>query len=167
MKINVLQVLDEMDKFRRTQWVGAHGPKPKTKGGYTMNKAYMNKALKHIEENKCNMLAAYSQNVLVVSEADRWDYALPENYTLYHGGFIFANEEPHRGKPLVNLNGLALYLFYAFQPWELSTGEKEKLLLFDRHGSKYTFIVQSDPSAVANGNRSYFDFVDHIKAYSE
>ncbi len=124
----------------------------------------LERALAHMKKNRETDLALYSENMIVVPAESRWDYAIPENYTNYHDGFIWQDEEPYRGMPMIRYKGKTLYLHRAIRFGYLDKGEEEKLLLFDRHGSKYTFVVlrQEDESLA---NPSYFRFLPKVKKY--
>jgi len=119
-----------------------------------------------IHESREALIREYSQNVITVPGEHRWDYAIPENYTNYQDGFVFQDGEPYRGMPIVRYNGEILYLRWAVHWTELDWDEDEKLLLFDRKGHKYTFIVkkQLDPS---QPNLSYYDFLPLVKKYEK
>ena len=109
-------------------------------------------------------IAEYSANVIEVPEERCWDYALPENYTNYRDGFLWQDEEPYRGMPMVNYEGKMLYLHRTCSFVELRFDEREKLMLFDRHGNKYLFIVKK-AGVLLEGNPSYFDFLKKVKQY--
>lgn len=123
------------------------------------------RAMQKYEESMRALLAEYGENIIEVPAERRWDYAIPSNYTNYHDGFIVQDELPYRGMPMIRYGGKVLYLRYAV-PWIwLDPGEDEKLLLFDRDGKKYTFLVreQADKS---QPNPSYFSFVLNVKKYT-
>lgn len=106
----------------------------------------------------------YSENVIVVSEERRWDYAVPKNYTNYHDGFLWQDGEICRGMPIVIYNGETLFLERAIDYIGRKPDEDEKLLLFGRDGKKYTFIVKKS-STELDGNPSYYDFLSKVKRY--
>lgn len=109
-------------------------------------------------------IAEYSENVIEVLEERRWDYGIPENYTNYRDGFLWQDEEPYRGMPMVNYKGKMLYLHRPCSFVELRFDESEKLMLFDRHGNKYLFIVKK-AGVPLESNPSYFDFLKKVKQY--
>lgn len=109
-------------------------------------------------------LAEYAGNTITVPEERRWDYAIPENYTNYRDGFLWQDEEPYRGMPMIRYNGETLYLRRACSFAELGFDEDEKLLLFDRRGAKYLFIVKK-ADVKLDSNPSYWDFIKKVKQY--
>ena len=117
-----------------------------------------------IAANQAAELAAYSENVIEVPEERRWDYAIPENYTNYRDGFLWQDEEPYRGMPMIRCNGETLYLHRACSFSERGFDEDEKLLLFDRRGAKHVFVVKKAPVRI-DENPSYFDFLKKVKQY--
>lgn len=125
---------------------------------------YLLRAIDHIRDNTERSIAEYAEHVISVPESRRWDYAIPENYTNYHDGFLFQDGEPYRCEPLINYNGEILYLFRSLEWYERNDNEAEKYLLFDRHGHKYTFIVTKDEHD-NGGNPSYFEFIQRVKKY--
>ncbi len=119
-----------------------------------------------IRDNQLLLCSEYAEHMIVVPWVQRWKYAIPENYTNYQGGFIVENEEPYRGKPLLNYNGEILYLRYIVPWYGLGTGICEHYLLFDRHGRKYSYIVQDATEAEKQlGNPSYYGFLSRVKEY--
>ena len=124
----------------------------------------LERALAHMKKNRETDLTLYSENMIVVPAERRWDYAIPENYTNYHDGFLYQDEEPYRGMPIVRYEEETLYLYREISFGYLNKGEIEKLLLFDRNGGKYTFVVlrQKDESLA---NPSYFRFLPKVKKY--
>ena len=126
---------------------------------------YAFRAMRKYEESMRDLLAEYGENIISVPAELRWNFAIPQNYTNYHDGFIVQDELPYRGMPMICYGGKVLYLRYAV-PWVwLEPGEDERLLLFDRDGKKYTFLVmeQADKS---QPNPSYFSFVPKVKKYT-
>ena len=109
-------------------------------------------------------LAAYSENVIEVQEECRWDYGIPENYTNYRDGFLWQDAEPYRGMPMIRYNGETLYLHRACEYPERRFDEDEKLMLFDRRGRKYVFIVKKAPVELTE-NPSYWRFIKKVKQY--
>ena len=123
------------------------------------------RAIKHLEDNTARAIAEHSETVISVPESRRWDYAIPENYTNYRDGFLWQDEEPYRGQPLMNYNGTILYLYRILDYWALAEHEAEKYLLFDRTGRKYTFVTTKEEHQ-PGGNRSYFEFLPRVKKYA-
>ena len=109
-------------------------------------------------------IAKYSENVIEVPEERRWDYAIPENYTNYRDGFLWQDEEPYRGMPMIRYGGEVLYLHRACEFCEKRFDEDEKLMLFDRHGKKYLFIVKK-AGVPMESNPSYWDFIKKVKQF--
>lgn len=120
--------------------------------------------LKQAKKSLERKLSEYSETVIDVPAERRWDYAIPENYTNYHEGFLFQDGEITRGMPIVNYNGEILYLERALSFTEREPDENEKLLLFDRSGRKYTFIVRN-PVDYDSPNPSYIEFLSKVKPY--
>ena len=119
-----------------------------------------------IGENMRALIDEYGETVIVVPGERRWDYAIPENYTNYHDGFLWQDGEPYRGMPMIRYNGEILYLRWAVHWTVLDWDDDEKLVLFDRKGHKYTFTVKRllDPD---KPNPSYFDFLPKVKKYEK
>ena len=117
-----------------------------------------------IEDSWKKLLEKYRQNVIVVPGENRWDYAIPENYTNYHDGFLWQDGEPYRGMPIVLSEGKILYLHKAVRWIDLAADEDEKLLLFDREGNRYTFIVKKQIDQ-DKPNPSYSNFLPKVKKY--
>lgn len=125
----------------------------------------MNRAIEHIRKNTKRDLSEYSETIISMPESHRWDYAIPENYTNYRDGFLWQDEEPYRGKALMNYNGTILYLFRILEMFDLNDDEAEKYLLFDRNGRKYTFVTTKEEQS-ESGNPSYFEFLPRVKKYA-
>ena len=102
--------------------------------------------------------------MIVVPGENRCDYAIPENYTNYHDGFLWQDGEPYRGMPIVLYEGKILYLHKAVRWIDLAADEDEKLLLFDREGNRYTFIVKKQIDQ-DKPNPSYSNFLPKVKKY--
>ena len=107
----------------------------------------------------------FSENRIVVSEEDRWRYAIPENYTNYQDGFLEQDGDFYKGRPVLNYNGKILYFYRDVKWYGLADDEVEKLYLFDRHGQKYTFVVKKSGHNMPDGNPSYYDFLPRVKKY--
>jgi len=109
----------------------------------------------HYKRNFSAMRFDYAQNIIEVPEEQRWKYAIPDNYTNYRDGFLFQNGAPYRGLPMLDYNGTILYLFRIIELHEMDEEDvKEEMLLFDRHGNKYTFIVRPATVPMPDGNPS-------------
>ena len=111
-------------------------------------------------------IAEYSANVIKVPEERRWDYAIPENYTNYRDGFLWQDEEPYRCMPMIQYDGKVLYLHRSCSFAELGADEDENLMLFDRLGNKYLFVVKK-AGVCLDSNPSYFDFLKKVKQYDQ
>lgn len=116
-----------------------------------------------MDESRNVALMAYAEHVIEVPEERRWDYAVPDNYTNYRDGFLW-QDEAYRGMPMVLYNGETLYLHRPCSYMELRYDEDEKLMLYDRHGNKYLFIVKK-AGVPLESNPSYFDFLKKVKQY--
>lgn len=130
------------------------------------SKFYFQRAYSHMQKNKEALAMEYGENVIIVEEGNRWEYAIPENYTNYQDGFLVPNEEWRKGMELLNYNGEILYSRYVVKWFDLEECESEKHYLFDRKGRKYTFIVKKSPSPLTEGNPSYFEFIKRVKKYA-
>ena len=133
-----------------------------------MNKRqeYMERAYSHWREHAEKDVSEYSETVICLPESRRWDYAIPENYTNYRDGFLWQDNEPYRGKPMLNYNGEILYLYRIMDYCFLSDAEAEKYLLFDRRGRKYVFVTMREETHDERGNPSYFEFLPRVKKYA-
>lgn len=129
------------------------------------NKADISRAIEHIRRNTALDIARYAETVISLPESRRWDYAIPENYTNYHDGFLEQDGGPYRGAPLLNYNGTILYLYRILNWSDLQETEAEKYLLFDRHGRKYTFVTTKEEPR-PGGNPSYYEFLPRVKRYA-
>lgn len=118
----------------------------------------------HVHANLKADLERFSETVIEVPEIDRWRYAIPENYTNYHDGFLEQDGELYRGRPMLNYNGEILYFWRSIDWLDRQEDEDEKLLLFDRHGRRYTFIVRRAAERLSN-NPSYWEFIKRVKKY--
>lgn len=138
-------------------------------------KQSMHRAICHYKNNLSALEMAFSENTIRVPETERWNYAIPENYTNYRDGFILADEATYRWQPLINFNGEILYFFHSVQCHRLAPDEKEKLYLYDRRGHKYTFafvfvsslplLGEDETNLLCGGNPSYFAFLPRVKRY--
>lgn len=121
----------------------------------------------HYKHNFRAMLSDYAQNIIEVSEEQCWKYAIPDNYTNYRDGFLVQDSMPYRGLPMLDYDGTILYLFRIIKFHEMDEWDvKEKMLLFDRHGDKYTFIVRKATAPMPDGNPSYWEFIRRVKKYT-
>lgn len=123
---------------------------------------------RQIRRNQEKLMQEYDEISIYIPEANKWDYAIPENYTNYQEGFLFPDFESYRGAPIFDFTGTdpinaVLYIRWDV-PWHvLAEHEAEKYLCFDRRGNKYTVTIQK-----AHGlkeNPSYFRFVPKVKKY--
>lgn len=118
-----------------------------------------------IEKSKSSLIAQYSETIIRISDADKWDYAIPNMYLNYQDGFIFQRCDSYRSMPLFILpNGTTLYLRWEVNFFSLQDGECEKYLCFDRNGKKYTVIIE-DANTKEAGNPSYFRFLPKVEKY--
>ena len=122
------------------------------------------RGVEHIRANLKADLERYAETIIEVPEAERWRYAIPSNYTNYQNGFMVQDGEPYRGRPMLDYNGEILYLYRAIEWIDCNKDEDEKLLLFDRHGRRYTFIVRKAAEPLTN-NPSYWEFIKRVKRY--
>lgn len=129
-------------------------------------KEYIDRSFAYQKHNLKAELLAYGKNVISVPESCRWMYAIPENYTNYQDGFLYQDSDPYRGAPLLNYNGMILYLHRLLEWHELYEDEVEKYLLFDRRGNKYTFVVTAEEYEESKGNPSYYAFLPRVKKYA-
>lgn len=123
------------------------------------------RALRHLRANKAAMLERFSENIIEVPEVDRWIYAIPANYTNYQNGFLEQDGVFYRGRPMLDYNGEILYFWHSIDWLDLQEDEDEKLLLFDRHGKRYTFIVRAAERRLKD-NPSYWQFIKRVKKYT-
>lgn len=123
------------------------------------------RARQHIRANLAAALEQFSETVIEVPEIERWKYAIPDNYTNYQDGFMVQDGEFYRGRPMLDYNGETLYFWRSIDWIDRPKDEDEKILLFDRHGKRYTFIVKSAPERLED-NPSYWDFIKRVKKYS-
>ena len=122
------------------------------------------RALQHIRANKAADLERFSEIIVEVPEVDRWRYAIPANYTNYQDGFLEQDGEFYRGRPMLDYNGEILYFWRSIDWLDRQEDEDEKLLLFDRHGRRYTFIVRKAAEPLTD-NPSYWEFIKRVKRY--
>lgn len=123
------------------------------------------RALQHIRANLAAALEQFAENVIEVPEVDRWRYAIPANYTNYQDGFLEQDGEFYRGRPTLDYNGETLYFWRSIGWLDREEDEDEKLLLFDRHGRRYTFIVRKAAEPLTS-NPSYWEFIKRVKRYA-
>lgn len=109
------------------------------------------------------LMQEYSGITIYIPETEKWDYAIAENYTNYQNGFLYPNFEHYRGLPIIDHPRYGRLYLRWYVPWlKLAKNEHEKILCFDRHGGKYTVIVQR-VECIENGNPSYFRFLPKVK----
>jgi len=131
----------------------------------TVEELRLDRAIQHIRENRAANLERFSETVIEVPEAERWKYAIPANYTNYQDGFLDQDGPFYRGRPMLEYKGEILYYWLSI-PWSyLDESEDEKLLLFDRHGRRYTFIVRKAAEPLRE-NPSYWEFIKSVKRYT-
>lgn len=123
------------------------------------------RALQHIRANLAADLERFAENIIEVPEAERWLYAIPANYTNYQDGFLEQDGEFYRGRPMLDYNGEILYFWRSIDWLYRQDDEDEKLLLFDRHGRRYTFIVRKAAERLTD-NPSYWEFIKRVKRYA-
>ena len=123
------------------------------------------RALEHIRANLKADLERFAETIIEVPEAERWKYAIPANYTNYQDGFMEQDGEPYRWRPMLEYEGETLYLYRSIDWLYLPEDEDEKLLLFDRHGRCYTFIVRKAAERLTD-NPSYWEFIKRVKRYA-
>lgn len=121
--------------------------------------------LQHIRANLAADLESFSEYIIEVPEVDRWRYAIPGNYTNYADGFMEQDGEPYRWRPMLEYNGETLYLYRSIDWLYRQEDEDEKLLLIDRHGRRYTFVVRKAAERLSD-NPSYWEFIKRVKKYS-
>lgn len=118
-----------------------------------------------ITENKAALMAEYSENTICIPDTDKWDYAIPEMYLNFQDGFLFPKCDAYKAMPLFILpDSTVLYLRWEVSFFQLQENEREKYLCFDRHGNKYTVVIQECPEQ-PEGNPSYFRFLPKVKKY--
>ena len=66
---------------------------------------------------------------------------------------------------LLDYNGEILYFWRSIDWLDRQEDEDEKLLLFDRHGRRYTFIVRKAAERLTD-NPSYWEFIKRVKRYA-
>ena len=123
------------------------------------------RALEHIRANLKADLERFAETIIEVPEAERWKYAIPANYTNYQDGFMEQDGEPYRWRPMLEYEGETLYLYRSIDWLYRQEDEDEKLLLFDRHGRRYTFIVRKAAERLTD-NPSYWEFIKRVKKYN-
>lgn len=122
------------------------------------------RAFENIRINLKTSLELFAETIIELPEAQRWKYAIPANYTNYQDGFLAMDGEPYRWRPMLEYNGETLYLYRSIKWFDLEHDEDEKLLLFDRHGNRYTFVVRKSVERM-DANPSYFEFIRRVKKY--
>ena len=122
------------------------------------------RALEHIRANLKASLEQFAETIIEVPEVERWKYGIPANYTNYQDGFMEQDGEPYRWRPMLDYNGEILYLYRSIDWLYRQEDEDEKLLLFDRHGRRYTFIVRKAAERLTD-NPSYWEFIKRVKKY--
>ncbi|MGE4354624.1 MAG: hypothetical protein AB7D36_11145 [Oscillospiraceae bacterium] len=100
-----------------------------------------------------------------IPDSRKWDYAIPENYTNYQNGFLWQDNIPQKGDPLMIYCGEMLYFWHEANWIDLNPGEKEKYIAFKRNGEKVLIAIIAEPEAITDGNPSYFDFITRVKKY--
>ena len=131
----------------------------------TKTEQRIDRAWAHIRANLKSDLGRFAETVIEVPEVDRWIYAIPANYTNYHDGFLEQDGEFYRGRPTLDYHGTILYFWRSIDWLDRLEGEDEKLLLFDRHGKRYTFIVRAAERRLKD-NPSYWQFIKRVKKYT-
>lgn len=125
------------------------------------------KLYNQIQKNKSDLIAQYSETIIRISDADKWDYAIPNMYLNYQDGFIFPRCDSYRAMPLFILpDGTTLFLRWEVDFFSLQDGEREKYLCFDRNGKTYTVIIEESHTE-QTGNPSYFRFLPKVEKYRE
>lgn len=118
-----------------------------------------------ITRNQEALMAEYAGFTHYIPEVNKWDFAIPENYTNYQDGFLMPDFKEHRGMALFDHPKVGrLYLRWDVPYYALKEGEKEKYLCFDRHGNKHTVVIAECPQQEI-GNPSYFRFLPRVKKY--
>ena len=118
-----------------------------------------------ITRNQEALMAEYSRLTHCIPDLNKWDFAIPENYTNYQDGFLMPDFDRYRGMALFDHPMFGrLYLRWEVPYYALKAGEKEKYLCFDRHGNKYTVVITECPQQ-DGGNPSYFRFLPKVKKY--
>lgn len=119
-----------------------------------------------ITRSQAALMREYADITIRIPESEKWDYAIPENYTNFQDGFLVPNYEAYRGAPLFDHPQYGrLYLRWEIPYYAQGEDEAEKYLCFDRRGGKYTVIIQRMVH-MENGNPSYFRFLPKVREYS-
>lgn len=119
-----------------------------------------------IQRSKAVLMAEYSAITIRIPDNEKWDYAIPDMYLNYQDGFIFPICDEYRGMPIFQHPEYGtLYLKWSVSLFDLTEGEKEKYLCFDRHWNKYTVIIEEGPKH-PNRNPSYFRFLPRVRQYT-
>lgn len=120
-----------------------------------------------INSSQDALMREYSDVTICIPEMEKWDYAIPENYTNYQDGFLFPNFDSYRGAPIIDHPRFGrLYLRWEVPYFSKKENESEKYLCFDRHGGKYTVIIEKAAEDIEVGNPSYFRFLPKVKKYT-
>ena len=130
----------------------------------TIDQQRQTRALEHIRANLKASLERFAETIIEVPEEERWKYAISANYTNYQDGFLEQDGEPYRWRPMLEYKGETLYLYRSIDWLYLLEDEDEKLLLFDRNGKRYTFIVRKAAERLTD-NPSYWEFIKRVKRY--
>lgn len=118
-----------------------------------------------IQHNQQKLMEEYAGITLCIPETNKWDYAIPENYTNFQNGFLWPDFESYHGAPIFDHPQFGrLYLRWEVPYYALENHETEKYLCFDRLGRKYTVIFTE--AQTENGNPSYFRFLPKVKKYT-
>ena len=129
-------------------------------------KTKYDKRMDAYDREKARYLAwAASLPRIEIPDSRKWDYAIPENYTNYQNGFLWQDNDPRKGDPLMVYGGETLYYWHEADWIELKPGEREKYIAFKRNGEKVLIVIMADPEAIADGNPSYFEFIKRVKKY--
>lgn len=119
-----------------------------------------------IRASQAALMAEYSGVTICIPETEKWDYAIPGNYTNYQDGFLFPNFDSYRGAPIFDHPRFGrLYIRWNVPYFSMEENEAEKYLCFDRNGGKYTVIIEKAVGGITGGNPSYFRFLPKVKKY--
>lgn len=132
----------------------------------TASQERMERIYNQIQRSKSELIMEYSAITIRIPENNKWDYAIPAMYLNYQDGFLFPICDEYRGMPIFQHPEYGtLYLKWNVSWLNLTEGEKEKYLCFDRRGNKYTVIIEEGPEQ-PNGNPSYFRFLPRVRQYA-
>ena len=119
-----------------------------------------------MNRNQQALMDEYAGLTHYIPDLNKWDFAIPENYTNYQDGFLMPDFEEYRGMALFDHPKVGrLYLRWSVPYYALKDGEKEKYLCYDRHGNKHTVVITECPPQ-EGGNPSYFRFLPRVKKYT-